>query len=336
MNFLSRITGRCAWPRTHPQPAQCLTPRGALVRDPQVLGAYIDEAIELFAGHSRRPVRPASLAALGARADRRLPHHAARPLRLHPRPGAAPAQQRLRRERDRRAAAAAAELEREWHCRGYYGSLNHNPKAVYQRYLGWFDGNPAHLCPHPPRGGRRALRRARGRRRALLAHAREAFGPATTAGWPRSSTTSCSPTPTTPRREELQARALEQLAYGAENGPWRNFYLMGAHELRNGVAGTAASVPRRLHRQPQLRAAVRCACDPDRRAACRRAEAHDALALHRHRTRSTRSRSGTRSSHIDTVPRAGPSTRRSRPSAPRSTTCSPLRRRSRRSRPRAD
>ena len=41
-------------------------------------------------------------------------------------------------------------LEHEWHCRGYYGSLNHNLKAVYQRYLGWFDGNPAHLWPHPP------------------------------------------------------------------------------------------------------------------------------------------------------------------------------------------
>jgi alkyl sulfatase BDS1-like metallo-beta-lactamase superfamily hydrolase len=42
---------------------------------------------------------------------------------------------------------------------------------------------------------------------------------------------------------ELQAQALEQLAYGAENGTWRNFFLMGAHELRHGPAGTAASLP---------------------------------------------------------------------------------------------
>ena len=41
-------------------------------------------------------------------------------------------------------------LERAWHTHGYYGSVSHNVKAIYQRYLGWFDGNPAHLWAHPP------------------------------------------------------------------------------------------------------------------------------------------------------------------------------------------
>ena len=41
-------------------------------------------------------------------------------------------------------------LESAWHTRGYYGSVSHNVKAIYQRYLGWYDGNPAHLWPHPP------------------------------------------------------------------------------------------------------------------------------------------------------------------------------------------
>ena len=64
-------------------------------------------------------------------------------------------------------------LEREWHCRGYYGSLNHNLKAVYQRYLGWFDGNPAHLWPHPPEAaGERYVDAGRRRRRAARARAR--------------------------------------------------------------------------------------------------------------------------------------------------------------------
>ena len=85
-----------------------LTLRGALVRDPHVWASYLDEAIVLFAGEARRRVRPAPLAALGRRAHRGLPRQAARPLRLHPRPDPAPAEQGLRRERDRRAVRAAA------------------------------------------------------------------------------------------------------------------------------------------------------------------------------------------------------------------------------------
>ena len=134
-------------------------------------------------------------------------------------------------------------LEREWHCRGYYGSLNHNVKAVYQRYLGWFDGNPAHLWPHPPQAVGGALRRARRRaRRAARERASGISRTGTTGGSWRSSTTSCSPTPTNATARELQAQALEQLAFGAENGTWRNFFLMGARELRHGAAGTATAV----------------------------------------------------------------------------------------------
>ena len=78
-------------------------------------------------------------------------------------------------------------LEQAWHTRGYYGSVSHNVKAIYQRYLGWFDGNPAHLWQHPPAEAARALRRVHGRRR-RGARARPASPstPATSAGWPRS------------------------------------------------------------------------------------------------------------------------------------------------------
>ena len=51
-------------------------------------------------------------------------------------------------------------LESAWHTHGYYGSVSHNVKAIYQRYMGWFDGNPAHLWQHPPTGGGDPLRRA--------------------------------------------------------------------------------------------------------------------------------------------------------------------------------
>ena len=49
-------------------------------------------------------------------------------------------------------------LDRAWHARGYYGSANHNVKAIYQRYLGWYDANPAHLWQHPPQAAGDAVR----------------------------------------------------------------------------------------------------------------------------------------------------------------------------------
>ena len=118
--------------------------------------------------------------------------------------------------------------------------------------MGWFDGNPAHLWEHPPRGAGAPLRRVHGRRRRGAGEgARVVRGAATTAGSPRSSTTSSSPSPENAEARELQADALEQLGYGAENATWRNFFLMGAQELREGVSGTpdrdrAARHPPRL------------------------------------------------------------------------------------------
>jgi alkyl sulfatase BDS1-like metallo-beta-lactamase superfamily hydrolase len=133
-------------------------------------------------------------------------------------------------------------LEREWHCRGYYGSLNHNLKAVYQRYLGWFDGNPAHLWPHPPQDAGRRYVEVAGGPDALLAHAREAFDQGDFRWVVELVNHLVFADPDHDEAKELQAQALEQLAYGAENGTWRNFFLMGAHELRHGPGGTAAVI----------------------------------------------------------------------------------------------
>jgi alkyl sulfatase BDS1-like metallo-beta-lactamase superfamily hydrolase len=134
-------------------------------------------------------------------------------------------------------------LEREWHCRGYYGSLNHNLKAVYQRYLGWFDGNPARLWPHPPEAAGERYVELAGGADALLAHARDAFERGDFRWVAEVVNHLVFADPDNGEAKELQARALEQLAYGAENGTWRNFFLMGAHELRSGPGGTAASLP---------------------------------------------------------------------------------------------
>ena len=65
------------------------------------------------------------------------------------------------------------ELDRAWHARGYYGSVNHNVKAIYQRYLGWYDANPAHLWQHPPEAAGTRYVQAFGGVDATVAKARE-------------------------------------------------------------------------------------------------------------------------------------------------------------------
>jgi alkyl sulfatase BDS1-like metallo-beta-lactamase superfamily hydrolase len=220
-----------------------LTLRGALVRDPHVWSVYLDDAIELFAGQAD---------VLFAQ------HH-------WPRWGSERIIDFLEKQRDlygyihdqavrllnkgyvaseiAEMLEVPAELEQEWHCHGYYGSFNHNLKAVYQRYLGWFDGNPAHLWPHPPEAAGERYVALAGGAEALLAHAREAFSHGDYRWVAEVVNHLVFAQPDNAEAKELQARALEQLAYGAENGTWRNFFLMGARELRHGATGTATSVP---------------------------------------------------------------------------------------------
>jgi len=126
-------------------------------------------------------------------------------------------------------------LDRAWHNRGYYGTVNHDVKAVYQRYLGWFDGNPANLHPLPPaETGRRYVDLAGGPE-ALVAKAREAFDRGEYRWTAQLVNNLVFADPDNTDARELQADALEQLGYQAESGPWRNFYLSAAQELRDGV-----------------------------------------------------------------------------------------------------
>ncbi|MFC8131994.1 alkyl/aryl-sulfatase [Streptomyces sp. NPDC057302] len=126
-------------------------------------------------------------------------------------------------------------LEKAWHARGYYGSVSHNVKAVYQRYLGWFDGNPAHLWEHPPvQLARRYVELAGGADEAL-AKAR-AYADA---GDLRFAATLLNhvvfAAPGNAAAKEALAGVYDRLGQGAENGPWRNFYLTAALELRQGT-----------------------------------------------------------------------------------------------------
>jgi linear primary-alkylsulfatase len=128
-----------------------------------------------------------------------------------------------------------AALFRAWHTRGYYGSINHNVKAIYQRYLGFFDGNPANLHPLPPQEAGKNYVDFMGGAETLLAKARQSFAAGDYRWVAQVVNHLVFADPNNQDARGLQADALEQLGYQAESGTWRNCYLSGAKELRDGV-----------------------------------------------------------------------------------------------------
>lgn len=128
-----------------------------------------------------------------------------------------------------------ASLAKEWYCRGYYGSVNHDVKAVYVKYLGWFDGNPANLHPLPPVEASKRYVEFMGGAAAVIAKARKYYDKGEYRWVAEVVNHVVFADPKNAAARELQATALEQLGYQAESGPWRNFYLTGAQELRRGV-----------------------------------------------------------------------------------------------------
>ena len=133
----------------------------------------------------------------------------------------------------------------EFFNHGYYGTVSHNSKAVYQRYLGWFDANPAHLWPHPPIEAAVRYVEFMGGASAVLENAKKYFDAGDYRWVAEVVNHVVFADPDNEAARLLQADALEQLGYQSESGPWRDFYLTGAMELRNngtplkGVRGNA-------------------------------------------------------------------------------------------------
>jgi alkyl sulfatase BDS1-like metallo-beta-lactamase superfamily hydrolase len=128
-----------------------------------------------------------------------------------------------------------ASLANDWSTRGYYGTLSHNAKAVYQKYLGWYDANPANLSPLPPVEQARKAVEYMGGADAVIARAQDDFK-AGNYRWVASVMNQVVfADPANRKARELGADALEQLGYQTEAATWRNAYLMGAMELRTGV-----------------------------------------------------------------------------------------------------
>ena len=220
------------------------TIRGAEVRDGNLWSRYIGEALEAF----------------GDRSDVVIAQH------HWPVAGQARVVELLKKQRDMYkyindqslrllnqgyTAAEIAEtlrmpasLEREWSARGYYGTLRHNAKAVYQKYLGWYDANPANLNPLPPVEYAKKAVEYMGGADAVIARARADFAKGEYRWVASAMNQVVFADPANRAARELGADALEQLGFQAEAGTWRNAYLVGAMELRGGapkvpVAGTA-------------------------------------------------------------------------------------------------
>jgi alkyl sulfatase BDS1-like metallo-beta-lactamase superfamily hydrolase len=218
-----------------------LTIRGALVRDARVWSSYITEAIDrysermdvVFASH-HWPTwgRGRAIDYLELQRDLYAYLHD-QTLRL--------LNQGLTGSEIAEALQMPPALENAWHARGYYGSVSHNVKAIYQRYMGWYDGNPAHLWAHPPvEAGKRYVAAIGGPDR-LLEVAREAFDEGDFRWVAELASHLVFASPDHVAARALLADALEQLGFGAENGTWRSAYLAGATELRHGSFGTPAS-----------------------------------------------------------------------------------------------
>jgi alkyl sulfatase BDS1-like metallo-beta-lactamase superfamily hydrolase len=139
-----------------------------------------------------------------------------------------------------------ASLAKVWSSRGYYGTVKHNVRGIAQHYIGWFDAHPAQLDPLPPVEAARRYVALAGGAEAAMAAARKAYDAGDYRWVAELLRHVVLADANTPGARELQARAFEQLGYAAESAPWRNFYLTGAQELRQGIAPSAGSSRNRV------------------------------------------------------------------------------------------
>ncbi|WP_280951614.1 alkyl sulfatase dimerization domain-containing protein [Ensifer sp. 1H6] len=126
-------------------------------------------------------------------------------------------------------------LDNFWANRGYYGSIYHDVAATYVLYLGWFDGNPSTLHELPPVEASKKYVEFMGGSDAVLDKAKKSFEAGDYRWVAQVANHVVFADPNNQPAKDLVADALEQLGYQAESGPWRNFYLTGAKELREGV-----------------------------------------------------------------------------------------------------
>ncbi|WP_291858885.1 alkyl sulfatase dimerization domain-containing protein [Bradyrhizobium sp.] len=126
-------------------------------------------------------------------------------------------------------------LDGAWHARGYYGHIRHNVKAIYQKYLGWYDANPVNLDPLPPVEGGRKYVEYMGGAEVILGRAAKDFARGEFRFVAQAVGHLVFADPDNQPARALLADTFEQLGYAAESATWRNAYLFGAQELRHGM-----------------------------------------------------------------------------------------------------
>jgi alkyl sulfatase BDS1-like metallo-beta-lactamase superfamily hydrolase len=139
-----------------------------------------------------------------------------------------------------------ASLENNWATRGYYGTLRHNSRAVYQRYMGWYNGNPSDLNNLPQEMAAKKYMAFMGGEKEVIKKAKKSFDEGEYRWVAEVMKHAVFASPKSKPSKTLLADALEQLGYQSEAGPWRSVYLQGAYELRNGVpngGGTVTATP---------------------------------------------------------------------------------------------
>ncbi|MFJ4774197.1 alkyl/aryl-sulfatase [Streptomyces uncialis] len=209
-----------------------LTLRGAQVRDAHAWASYITESIQLY-GEARVLIGSHNWPTWGrAEVTRLLTLQRDAYAYLHDQTVRLMNQGLTGPEIAEEIRSFPGELGRAWSTRGYYGSISHNVKAVYQRYMGWYDGNPAHLWQHPPVEQAARYVAAIGGADATVASARAAFEDGDLRWAAELLNHVLFAEPEHPGARELQIATYEKLGFAQENGTWRNIYLTGAKELR--------------------------------------------------------------------------------------------------------
>jgi alkyl sulfatase BDS1-like metallo-beta-lactamase superfamily hydrolase len=216
------------------------TIRGAEIRDAVAWSAYIEQARELFADKAEAMIAQHHWPIWGtASIDQMLRRHRDLYKFIHDQSVRLLNQGYTPREIAEQLKLPRS-LETEWSARGYYGTLSHNAKAIYQKYLGWYDANPANLNPLPPAQSAQRYVEYMGGANAVMGRAAEDFKKGNYRWVAEVMNQVVFAEPDNTAARALAADALEQLGYQSEAGTWRNAYLTAALELRSGKPKTTS------------------------------------------------------------------------------------------------
>ncbi len=230
--FLPDLGALCLSENANVTMHNILPPRGALVRDAKAWAGYLTESQRLYGARTTVLFNSHGWPRFGKDAIANyVSSHRDAYKYLH--------DQSVRLMNKGLNAAEIAEqialpdvLAKQWYNRGYYGTMRHNAKAVYQRYLGWYDANPANLNGWPPEEAGKRYVAAMGGAKAALKVAQTAFDAADYRWSAEVASRIVFANKDDGAARELLARSFEQLGYQAEGMLWRNMYLTGAQEAR--------------------------------------------------------------------------------------------------------